>query len=128
MRYGITAFAGAAFGLLALTTPGIAADATSAATAPATAVTYDAGYVTTQGRGGRVVRRGGGGPVFVAPRRRNNTGRNVAIGVGAAILGAAILSQGAQARRGGGGGECRRWSYMCDDGARWACRNYARYC
>ena len=88
-------------------------------------VRSEAGYVTTQGRG---FRRGGGRTVFVGPRRRNNVGRNVAIGVGAAIIGGIVASEAARASSGGGGNSCRRWSYQCNDGSRWACRNLNRYC
>lgn len=123
MRFGSTAFAVAAFAAAALvSTPGLAADA-KAGMAGQGATTYDSGFVPTQGRGAR--RGRGGSVVVVQPRRRNNVGRNVAIGVGAAVLGAAVVSQGARAQ---GGSSCRRWAFMCDDGARWACRNYFRYC
>jgi hypothetical protein len=99
---------------------GMAAEAGSAArvSVPAT----EAGFVATQGRG---FRRGGGGGRVVVRSRRRNVGRNVAIGVGAAVLGAAILSQGARAS---GGNSCRRWAYDCDYGSRQACRNFNRYC
>ncbi len=117
-------------GALALgANPAAANDATTGSDAR---VGHETGYLTTQAR------RGGRGPVVVAPRRRNNTGRNVAIGVGAAILGGIIASEAARANsrssgggyRGGyrGGNSCRRWALQCDDGSRWACRNLDRYC
>lgn len=88
--------------------------------------------MTTQGRrggggGGGGIRRGGGGPVYVAPRRRSNTGRNVAIGVGAAIIGGIIASEAARASR-GPSNDCRRWAYRCESGSSRACYNLDRYC
>lgn len=93
----------------------------------AASTTTDTGYVTTQGRrGGGFRAAGGGSRSFSGPRRRNNFGRNVAIGVGAAVIGAAILSQSARAQ--GGGNSCGRWEYRCSRGEGWACRNLDRYC
>lgn len=102
----------------------------------AASTTTETGYVTTQGRrgggfrgggGGRGSFRavGGGGRGYVGSRGRSNFGRNVAIGVGAAVLGGVILSQGARAY---GGNSCGRWEYQCNQGAGWACRNLDRYC
>lgn len=122
MKRNLLAIAAAALCTIAIGAgPSVAADA---GTGSAATTVLETGYVPTQGRG---FRRGGGGAVFVAPRRRNNTGRNIAIGVGAAVLGAAILSQGARAS-GGGGNSCGRWAFRCDRGEGWACRNYNRYC
>lgn len=76
-------------------------------------------------------KKGGGGKVYVKPNggghRHNNTGRNIAIGVGVA---AALLAAGAAANasEGGGGRQCRRWDRLCDDGERWACRKLDKYC
>jgi hypothetical protein len=91
-------------------------------------VAYETGYVTTQGRrgGGGGIRRGRPGPVYVAPRRRNNVGRNVAIGVGAAIIGGIIASEAARAHR--APSNCERWAYQCDAGSNRACYNLDRYC
>ncbi|MEZ5849087.1 MAG: hypothetical protein R3D68_00370 [Hyphomicrobiaceae bacterium] len=76
------------------------------------------------------------GPVVVAPqrvvpgphvRRRNNTGRNVAIGVGAAILGGIILNEAAKANGYRDDGlSCRQLYRRCDDGQDWACRKFDR--
>ena len=110
--------AAASFGALMLGAgPSMANDAGTAASATAT---YETGYETTQVRG-----RGRGGPVFVGPRRRNNTGRNIAIGAGALILGGIIASQAASA---GGGNSCGRWNYRCNRGDGFACRQFNRYC
>lgn len=68
-----------------------------------------------------VARRRYSGPV----RRRNNVGRNVAIGVGAAIVGGIIASEAARARP---RNSCSRWDYDCSRGYRQACRNLDRYC
>ncbi len=135
LRYVVGAIC---LGALALgANPAAANDATAGSDAR---VGHETGYVTTQARrgrgggGGGSFNRGGRGPVVVAPRRRNNTGRNVAIGVGAAILGGIIASEAARANSrssGGdyrGGNSCRRWAFQCDDGSRWACRNLDRYC
>ena len=126
MRLSI-AFAAACLGTLALATaPASANDASGAKSSPPTAllsVSSETGFVTTQGRG-RGFRGAGRGPVVVT-RRRNNTGRNIAIGVGAAVLGAAILSQSARAR---GGNSCGRLDWRCSRGERWACREFYRYC
>lgn len=93
----------------------------------AAAPTYETGYVTTQGRRGGGFRSGGsryyGGGYS---GRRNNTGRNVAIGVGALVLGGIIASQAARANS--GGNSCSRWSYNCDRGSRSSCYNFDRYC
>lgn len=111
----------AAFGALMLGSPaGMANDASSTTGASSST---EVGYVTTQGRG---FRRGGGRAFVGVPRRRNNVGRNVAIGIGAAVLGAAILSQGARAS--GGGNSCSRLAFRCDRGEGWACRSFNRNC
>lgn len=120
MKYAI-AFAAACLSALVVTAgPGMAADAGSKAT-PAATASYETGYEVTQGRRrGRVV--------VVQPRRRN-VGRNVAIGVGALVVGGIIASEAARANsRRSGGGNCRSWAYRCDQGAGWACRNLDRYC
>lgn len=68
-----------------------------------------------------VARRRYSGPV----RRRSNTGRNVAIGVGAAILGGIIASEAARASP---RNSCQRLDYDCSRGSRQACRSLYRYC
>lgn len=99
------------------------ASANDASGGPAAGVGHETSYVTTQGRG---VRRGGGGRAFVvAPRRRGNVGRNIAIGVGAAVVGGIIANEVYRSR---GGNSCSRWNYQCNRGAGWACRNLDRYC
>lgn len=62
---------------------------------------------------------------YVAPRRRNNFGRNVAIGVGAAVIGGILLNEAARAQP---ANSCSRWSYQCDRGSSSACRSLDRYC
>ena len=106
--------------------------AAAASATPSTAtleVGHVTSYVTTQGRRGGGF-SGRGRPVIVAgPRRRNNFGRNVAIGVGAAVIGGIIASEAARARPAyRGGNSCARWDYQCSQGAGWACRNLNRYC
>lgn len=61
---------------------------------------------------------------YSGPVRRRNTGRNIAIGVGAAILGGIIASEAARANS----RSCSRWDYDCSRGSRQACRNFSRYC
>ena len=98
-------------------------------TAPAATASYESSMVPTQARG-----RGRGGVIVAGPRRRNNTGRNVAIGAGALILGGIIASQAAQSRPApvyrsyGGGNSCGRWDYRCSRGDGYACRQLNRYC
>ena len=59
---------------------------------------------------------------------RNNTGRNIAIGVGAAVIGGIIASEAARASNSGRGNSCRRWNYQCNQGIGSSCRNLDRYC
>lgn len=125
MKFGM-AIAAACFALVAGTVEGSANEAVSSSKVNA-GVTVETGYVTTQGRRGGSFRGGGGGRgVVVSPRRRGNVGRNVAIGVGAAIIGGIIANQAVQARP--SGGNCRSWSYRCSNGSGWACRQLDRYC
>jgi hypothetical protein len=122
LRYAVAAAC-----LGALTFGAGAASANEAAVGSGARVAYETGYVTTQGRrGGGGIRRGRPGPVYVAPRRRNNVGRNVAIGVGAAIIGGIIASEAARASR--APSDCERWAYRCDAGSNRACYNLDRYC
>ena len=65
---------------------------------------------------------------------KNRTGRNIAIGIGAALATGIILSESARAR----GRDhyrsddhhrrCRTLLRKCDDGQRWACRRFNDYC
>ncbi len=50
---------------------------------------------------------------------RSNRGRNVAIGVGAAIVGGVIANE---VYRSSGGYSCAALERRCDDGQEWACR------
>ncbi len=113
MKFGFGALAALGLGMLALgATPSLANDASlGAASAQTVTTVVEAGYVTTQGR----------------RRRGRNFNRNVGIGVGALVLGGIIASQSSRAS-GYGGNSCRRWSYQCDQGAGWACRNFNRNC
>lgn len=125
MKFGI-ALAAACFALVAGTV-GASANEASSASSPALSVDVETGYVTTQGRrGGGGFRAGGGGRGFARGGGRRNFGRNVGIGVGAAVLGGIIANQAY--RSGGGGGNCRSWSYQCSNGSGYACRNFDRYC
>jgi len=63
-----------------------------------------------------------GGPKIVVLKKHNNTGRNIAIGATAVIIGSAIASQAARASYRGDGMSCRALEIRCDDGANWACR------
>jgi hypothetical protein len=59
--------------------------------------------------------------------RRSNRGRNVAIGVGAAILGGIILNEAARANTYRDDGlSCGQLARRCDDGLDWACRKFER--
>jgi hypothetical protein len=66
--------------------------------------------------------------------RRSNTGRNLAVGIAAGVLGAIILNQAARAGERDHGGDdegglsCRQLDRRCDDGQEWACRKFARRC
>ena len=124
MKYGFAA-AVACFGVLvAGMTPASAAEAGAGVSA---SVSYESTFEPTQGRRGGGGFRPGGRPgvVVVGPRRRNNFGRNVAIGVGAAVIGGIIASEAARARP---VGNCSRWDYQCANGSGWACRQVSRYC
>lgn len=73
-----------------------------------------------------------------AEAKNNNTGRNIAIGVGAAVATGIILNEAAKADGRGTvryynaddehNRTCRRWNRKCDDGERWACRKYDNNC
>ena len=74
-----------------------------------------------------------------ADAKKNHTGRNIAIGVGAALATGIILNEAAKAegrttvRRydsdDGHDRTCRRWRRLCnDEGERWACRKYDNNC
>lgn len=103
-------------------TPTLANEANPASRSPGMMQSYESGFEPTQRRIGR----GRRGVVVVGPRRRNNVGRNIAIGVGAAVIGGMIASEVARARP--SGGSCNRWAWQCDNGQGWACRNFDRYC
>ncbi len=124
MKFGF-AIAAACFALVAGATQGSANEAVSSSTVNA-GVAVETGYVTTQGRGRGGFRAGRGRAFVVAPRRRNNFGRNVAIGVGAAVVGGIIANEVYRSRP--SGGNCRSWSYSCSNGSGWACRQLDRYC
>lgn len=75
-----------------------------------------------------------------AEAKKSNTGRNIAIGVGAALATGIILNEAAKAEGRRGRVEyydaaeehdrqCRRWARLCDrEGERWACRKYDNNC
>ena len=108
MKLGFAAVAAACFGALLLGAgPAAANDVGTSKTITA----YESGFEATQGR-----RRGG----------RRNTGRNVAIGVGALVLGGVIASQASRASS--GRNSCGRWDYQCSRGVRSSCYNLDRYC
>lgn len=123
MKFGF-AIAAACFAIVAGTTQGMANQAGNAST-PMVTTDVETGYVTTQGRRGGGF-RAGGGRSFVRGGGRRHFGRNVAIGVGAAVLGGIIVNEAYRSR--GGGGNCRSWSYSCSNGSGWACRQLDRYC
>ena len=66
--------------------------------------------------------------------RSSNTGRNIAAGVAAGVVGAIILNEVARANGGGystqgyrdGGLSCDELEYRCDRGQDWACRKLDR--
>ena len=73
------------------------------------------------------------GPIVVSSKpksgvgptnRGSNRDRNIAIGVGAAVIGGIIASQAASANSRGDGESmsCRALERRCDDGQNWACR------
>lgn len=130
MKFGIALAAVCMGALFASSSATLANEVTTAQqTMPAVSSQLETGYVTTQGRRGGGGFRGRGGPVIVAgPRRRNNFGRNVAIGVGAAVVGGIIANEVYRSRPAYGGNSCGRWDYQCSRGAGWACRNLDRYC
>jgi hypothetical protein len=92
-------------------------------------------------QGGKVVVKKA--PVVVQPQRsyssgrptgqhsghqnRSNTGRNIAVGVAAGVVGAIILNEAAKAS-GGYDGEysCESLERRCDNGQDWACRRLDR--
>ncbi len=108
MKFGFTVVATACFGALLLSTG--SASANDVGTSKGLTA-YESGFEATQGR-----RRGG----------RRNTGRNVAIGVGALVLGGVIASQASRASS--GRNSCGRWNYQCNRGVRSSCYNLDRYC
>lgn len=130
MKFGIAA--AAALGMLLMSGP--SASANDGASLPgAISTTYESSMVVTQGRRGGGAFRGGGGGGFRAAGgggrgyyapRRGNVGRNVAIGVGAAVIGGIIANQAYRSS----GNSCGRWNYLCNNGEGWACRNVYRYC
>jgi hypothetical protein len=123
MKFGI-ALAAACFALISGTVQSSANEVGTSSSASTTAsVALETGYVTTQGRRGGGFRAGGGGRNFGGGRR--NFGRNVGIGVGAAVLGGIIANEAYRSR---GGGNCRSWSYQCNNGSGYACRQLDRYC
>lgn len=61
-------------------------------------------------------------PGFQQSNRSSNLDRNIAIGVGAAVIGGIIASQAARANSGGESMSCRSLERRCDDGQNWACR------
>ncbi|MEQ1713058.1 MAG: hypothetical protein ABL908_16875 [Hyphomicrobium sp.] len=74
-----------------------------------------------------------------AEAKKNHTGRNIAIGVGAALATGIILNEAARAEgrssvrrydsEDGHDRTCRRWRRLCnDEGERWACRKYDNNC
>lgn len=73
-----------------------------------------------------------------AEAKKNHTGRNIAIGVGAAVATGIILNEAARAQGRGTvryydaedehARTCRRWNRKCDDGERWACRKFDNNC
>lgn len=77
-------------------------------------------------RGGGGISRGGGGGRVVAPRAysghshgyRSHRGRNIAIGVGTAIVGGIIANEVYRS----GGYSCASLERRCDAGNDWACR------
>lgn len=125
MKFAIV-LATACLALAAATLPGSANEAGTSSKATAS-VAVETGYVTTQGRrgGGSFRGGGGGGRSFGGGGRGRNFGRNVGIGVGAAVLGGIIANEAYRSR---GGGNCRSWSYQCNNGSGYACRNFDRYC
>lgn len=144
MKFGFAAVAAAVGLLLAGAAPVSAADA-SGSTA---SVSYESSMETTQGRRGGSFRGGGGGGFRAVGGgggsfravgggrsfggrgpRRGNFGRNVAIGVGAALVGGIIANEVYRSGGGGGGGNsCSRWNWRCNNGEGWACRQFDRYC
>lgn len=132
MKFALAALASMGSMMLA-TGPSLANDATvgqsatiASSSVPGVTATYESGFEATQGRGRGGFRGGrGGGGFAVRGGRRNNFGRNVAIGTGALILGGIIASQAAGA---GGGNSCGRWNYRCNNGDGYACRQLNRYC
>lgn len=74
-----------------------------------------------------------------AEAKKSNTGRNIAIGVGAAVATGIILNEAAKAERRSAPARvyesdyehekrCNRWYRLCDEGERWACRKADNNC
>jgi hypothetical protein len=127
MRHVLKLAAAGIGALVLLATPTLANDAGTASKSSGATHTYESGFEPTQRRirGRRPAR------IYVAPRRRSNVGRNVAIGVGAAVIGGIIASEAAPANSrsySSGRGNCNRWEWQCNNGQGWACRNLDRYC
>lgn len=86
-----------------------------------------------RGRTRRGGRRGARRAVRSGPRRgnrrrsRRRRNRNIAIGVGALVLGSIIAAEAARADD-SHGRRCRRWWRSCDRGSWRACRRYDRNC
>lgn len=75
--------------------------------------------------------RPGGPQVHHGHKNRSHTGRNVAAGVAAGVIGAIILNEAAKASSSSSSYEsdglsCRQLERRCDDGKDWACRKYDR--
>jgi len=124
MKFGM-AIAAVCFALVCGSVQASANEAVSSSTFNA-GVALETGYVTTQGRRGGGFRAGGGGRGFVRGGGRRNFGRNVGIGLGAAVIGGIIANEAYRSRP--AGGNCRSWSYQCSNGSGWACRQMDRYC
>lgn len=59
---------------------------------------------------------------------RGRRGVGIGLGIGAAVVGAIILSEAARAEGYRRGPRCRRLIAACDDGEGWACRKFHREC
>ncbi len=78
-------------------------------------------------KGAPVVQSHRAGPQhYSGGHRRSNTGRNVAAGVAAAVIGGIIINEVARGNSSGDGLSCRQLERRCDDGQDWACAKYDR--